>query len=597
MAESLGPGDSAKAAWIAGVGAVVLWIGHMARSPLGSREAESNRSAGTGEAGEPDELQKRFLFRLGRPPLILLALLCGAVFFAWPTALGLTGVVVVYVLVDIVLPRVGVERELTELGSRRLLGALSVLALLMLTLGVLVLTTGRHLIRWYALEDSTVPTATDLATYYWGPVVRFDHHANPYSNEEWRDLLAAGAFDLGHPNPMMTEVIERNIAGERLGYVASPFDLLLFRGLNLFPFRWIYALWPLLSLLTLSASVAFLSFALSRRYSRRLRLIGSLFAVYLLVLVYEPALSSAVGFGQLEGLYVPLVIAAMGWLLLDPARRSWLAGTALAFAAAIKIFPAVVGLALLFRAREKAMRRALLAAVVVGVVLSSMTTLLVGLDTVGAWITKIGSEPFVREARWRHDLAAHYQFATERWSGVPSSLPTAVRFGFAAALWVLGWRMVTRRPVFDQGWRVLYLGSFSLVVLPTMMPLWWNLYHVVLAIPFLVCFWSLVRPLDMDGSDINRHEACAGSKQRPGRWLRITAMIALAVAYCGLNAYTFLDDILGQVAPEVLGSLPGLFQRAIAECVGYPATLSLFLALLLSYRFLSLSESSQGSAA
>jgi hypothetical protein len=115
------------------------------------------------------------------------------------------------------------------------------------------------------------------------------------------------------------------------------------------------------------------------------------------------------------------------------------------------------------------------------------------------------------------------------------------------------------------------------------MPLWWNLYHVVLAIPLLVCFWTWFEASSRARNELTI-DGCSGSGSTGhalDRARRILAALLLGVAYCGLNAYAVIDHVLGQLAPGALESFPLWAQRAIAETVGYPATLALWVSLLL----------------
>ena len=593
MADWLSSEGNWRSVIVASTGALVLWSSHFLLAPLVAQAADKEKAA----------------VSLSGAPVLLMTVLFFGVVALTPTWMGLLLLMVAHLLF---------VRWLTDAVARIALRALLAVLGIPVLLSLLILTFGRHLIVWYELQDSTSPTGTDLATYYWGPVVLFDHDLDPYDNDAWRSLLASESLDVGHANSVIQEVIERNLSGDRLGYVASPFDLVLFRTFNVLGFRTLYNLWPPLVLLSISAAIFWLSWrlsggGLSGGFSSSERILAALAAVLLMVLLFEPALSSTLGFGQVEGLYVPLVIVALGLLAKIPASR-WvplLAGAALALAAAIKVFPAFLGLALLWGAWRSLPRlrkkggaferewrskelRTLLWAAVVGSGLVLVTLASVGLDTMASWVSKLGQDPFLQEVRWRHDLLSHFEFASERWIGRGIALSTPVRCLLVGLLLVAGWRYFAagRGPLGDgddqQGTpdRVFhrdgirgpgidraFLGfaSLCLLALPSLMPLWWNLYHIVLVVPMLLCYWLLRSP----------------RPDRRGRGLRRAGGLLLALSYCGLNAYALLDHVLGRLSPGFLGRLPLIAQRTLAELVGYPGTLFLIAALFVSFRYSS----------
>ncbi len=434
----------------------------------------------------------------------------------------------------------------------------------------------------------------DLATYYFGPRVWFDHGLDPYKNINWEQLYQQGAFSFAHPNPAMQDLVARNagvIGGKRYeiyGYLASPFNLLLFWPLRVIPFGVLYNLWPALSM----GGLACVVYALSRRQAAAASLQSpgeaAVNATLLTVFLFPPAHLSAFAFGQLEILYVPLIALVVYTQAYQSGRQLTpvLSGVALALASGAKIFPVVLTLYFVFRAVGKLRREGRAAlkdpvvktaawAVGASVAVGLFVLGVFGSDLIASWLAKLSS------ARQAPNIP-------------PQMQPTLYKYcsdviGGGVGWWAVGAVSVLagvtalvemRRSRTDEparGTERFLLGvSMLLALSPTFMPHWWHYYNVVLAIPMITALFTLMT--DSGSSTVAQR-----------RWRRWGGLAVLALAYLSLNEapWVWAQRLSGIPAAQAQQfGAPGSSWAVVMKYVtGYPGTLLLFVALLMAHRW------------
>lgn len=170
--------------------------------------------------------------------------------------------------------------------------------------------------------------AQDFPSYYFAARLAFDHALSPYTHQNW---LLAGEISNQFVWP----------------FLYPPPTLVLFRLLNLVSYTTAKNLFLIFNHGLLLAFFWIMIFKIQRlRLGHPLVLLGAAYLV-----IFRP-LSDTLRFGQVNLLILVLITAA--WWLLKEGRSELLAGLALALAALIKVYPALLIGLLLLKGRWRA---------------------------------------------------------------------------------------------------------------------------------------------------------------------------------------------------------------------------------------------------
>jgi hypothetical protein len=418
---------------------------------------------------------------------------------------------------------------------------------------------------------SPLRRGADLATYYFAASIALDHRGDPYDNGRWRALHQAGRLAFAHPNAGSRELPMVNIpAGPALptagcsgefGFVASPAALLPFAVLRRAPFWLVSLSWPLAALLLLGAATV--AWARACQPSRGGGLDLAAGALLLFGALYWPVRASALYYGQIESLYVPLMLAPLLLTAAGKTQRAHAAagGACLAAASAIKVFPLALCLAFLPGAiaewrsdapdHRRPQSRTIAFTLLFLAVYLLATALLFGPRIYHAWYEKVivcraltPKAPVVEPSLWRH-LVVH----------LPRGAAAVALGGAALVLALLLRELLARHRGPDHP--LLDRASLVLAALPSLMPHWWFIYNTVLAFPFIYAAGLLAR---------------RWREGRP-RWV-LAGALALAVAYLLVGFSGYFSHLLEahQLSPARAALLSPL--------LGYPGSALLFVAIV-----------------
>ncbi len=231
------------------------------------------------------------------------------------------------------------------------LGGLAVSALLCLV--ALAYMARPFLAMTYQDEAAEYPQGYDLWTYYMGSKAFYELGADPYDNEKFKQLIASGALRSDYPDPSYDiKALDVIGDGEMNGYLGSPMIMMIFRLFRPLGFYRLLRLWPALSLLF----IAWPLMLLTRRFLIRDQDSAlAKAAVYLWVLnllIWNRAFwVHTILHGQVDALYVAPAFFGLYLALTmpedkTPRIRITVAAALLALAAVVKIFPAIIILAL-----------------------------------------------------------------------------------------------------------------------------------------------------------------------------------------------------------------------------------------------------------
>ncbi len=326
----------------------------------------------------------------------------------------------------------------------------------------------------------------DAFTYYSGPYM-VDAHANPYSPESFRALFERGAFkDIAH--------IPLQEPGEFHPYIAAPINLLLYA-----PFHWIrdYGTYLTAYLAVYLSALAAAMYPWIRRMtkSRAIGVLGPLVALPLLFSI-SPAFQFSLGAGQIDYLYIgPL---SLGIYLFARYRESGDkrfaagAGALLMLAAFVKVFPAMIPIALgiswLLGRGSSASRpsRADRTAVVLSLAAAAaayfgMTGLYPGVQAWPDWIAILGRFKAGYGSGFLRNFISVLMRESPA-SGYVYGLVYAVAVGAV-------WKFLFGR---KEDLNELHLAGLVALV-PTFMPFLEHYYYTVMVVPFFVALQQIGR--------------------------------------------------------------------------------------------------------
>ncbi|MFC1643482.1 glycosyltransferase 87 family protein [Chlamydiota bacterium] len=438
----------------------------------------------------------------------------------------------------------------------------------------------------------------DLATYYWGSEVYFEHGLDPYINQNWIDLNGKMAFQFDHPNPQMQHITMSNIKMLKgsypygwFGYVASPINLILIRLMNIFPFTFIYNIWPILSLMVHSLIVVKLSKNLS------ILLTGAkahwktiLILVLPLVFMFYSPLISALALGQIEFIYMLFIGIAIYFYAF---KRKYvytplIVAFALVMAAGVKIFPfifigyfTVKSLIKIWKDKYKAFKetsvKIMMWSFAIGLGIIALVFGLFGVDMINSWIHKISKFQEMYATIDIKQAPSLYFYVSKHFYWLESHI-VVITMILAISLMFFAIRDMYRSTVdkfSHETIRFLIIISLIITLLPSFMIHWWHIYNTILIIPMLIVYFIFRK---------------TPSDDVPSRslWVKRIGLSSLFLSFILVN------PSLWHLAQETFnipwgessygGEGYGLNQ-VMNVVVGYPGALLLFVTTLLAHRW------------
>lgn len=467
----------------------------------------------------------------------------------------------------------------------------------------------------------------DFWIYMMGPKVLFDEKQNPYGNQIYHDLwnqLVPRAHDEGSEPRLTSGNLMVDIAAllldvpkpdpgkpEMFGYVASPFNLLLFYPLSKIPYVYAWNAWVAVGLLSLSAVVIFYSWKLFRNETRLNRAGHSLVLVASLVGLSWSVIHSLFYWGQIEPLYlVPLALGIALFSFYPKNTKTLLvASAAISFSIAVKIFPIIV---LLFfgyktlldglgRLGDRLLGRnpsrgkffanpynVMTVGVLAGTVLLFILTVFVaGWHIFPWWLHKgkslLLSTMAYNDQRWIPTLH-FFLMGVDAW--IKGSLGHSLHIPYhehltyfypeiAYGLLLLTLHRIRSRSLKD------FLPEVSLLItlLPIVSMHWWDYYNLIMIIPWITTYFY--------SKEI---------QSRPLRWL---------TRFLWLGSIFFMNSAMSHVAHFLPYPYnPGVehyfdhpeIPNALKALTGFPGVLMLFVAAYLVLTFKKNADSDAGTA-
>jgi len=447
----------------------------------------------------------------------------------------------------------------------------------------------------------------DLATYYWGPDVWFKHGLSPYSNDNWVTLWADGAFAFDHPNPATQGLVLNNVMDRNntLGYVSSPFNLILFKIIRFIPFGLLLNMWPIICIVGFALIVGKVSHRLAKDNAIKNVKSTTVYAVLLLALFNWPVIASAMFFYQIDILYMSLVSMAIYYYAFrrEKPHTPLIAGTAIAFATWIKVFPGI--LILYFVAKslvhlvrhgwsstiKKTYAKVAIWSTGVSIGLGVLCLLVFPPAMFLAWFYKLKTFTSL----WLGATISPSFYEWTKMLTLSNTVPLIVFIIVPIAFLFIMFKTLRGAAIHNsthETKRFLFTISFLLTLLPTIMWQWWHLYNVVLIIPMLVAYFTLT----------NRQSA----KETKYIWVKWLGLLMLGISYLVLNYYpynrwaTHSGDIdflpvffinSGNLALQNRGNSVLLERYTdVGRWLGYPGTIFLFIALIIAFKWAILTK-------